>query len=196
MGNMFAYGIRTFESTPIGLFIGTANPYHGLEVWRHSETLDLDAPINPLVPPPPAPVTTQINNPLKITAVDASAKVAGLIDALIRAMETRTDAAQIEQLLTATARAVALNSPDKVLLLTALQRLIASLGELGMSFTLAELNTIVGAVERAVLTMVHLPTVPSDLLPTGPIASTTTINQVLQQGTTLLQQSQALTTAP
>lgn len=29
----FNYGIRTFADTPYGLFVGTANPYYGLEVW-------------------------------------------------------------------------------------------------------------------------------------------------------------------
>ena len=33
-GDHLNYGIRTFASTPHGLFIGTANEWHGTEVWR------------------------------------------------------------------------------------------------------------------------------------------------------------------
>lgn len=29
----YNYGIRTFADTPYGLFVGTANPYYGLETW-------------------------------------------------------------------------------------------------------------------------------------------------------------------
>ena len=31
--DMFNYGLRTFESTPYGLFVGTVNGYYGLQVW-------------------------------------------------------------------------------------------------------------------------------------------------------------------
>jgi hypothetical protein len=30
----FNYGVRTLESTPVGLFVGTANPFYGTQVWR------------------------------------------------------------------------------------------------------------------------------------------------------------------
>ena len=33
-GDMFNYGIRSMASTPFGLFIGTANPYYGTEIWQ------------------------------------------------------------------------------------------------------------------------------------------------------------------
>lgn len=33
-GDFLNYGIRTFASTPYGLFIGTANEWYGTEVWR------------------------------------------------------------------------------------------------------------------------------------------------------------------
>ena len=33
-GDRFSYGLRTMASTPYGLFIGTANPYYGLQIWR------------------------------------------------------------------------------------------------------------------------------------------------------------------
>ncbi len=32
--HMFDCGVRTLESTPYGLFLGTANPYYGLRIWR------------------------------------------------------------------------------------------------------------------------------------------------------------------
>ena len=32
--DMFNDGLRTLESTPYGLFLGTANPYYGLQIWR------------------------------------------------------------------------------------------------------------------------------------------------------------------
>ncbi len=34
LGDEFAYGLRTFTSTPHGLFVGTANPYYGMRVLR------------------------------------------------------------------------------------------------------------------------------------------------------------------
>ena len=185
MGNFFAYGARTFESTPIGLFIGTANPYYGLDVWRHSETLDLDAPMGA-----PATIPEIPSDQVEVQVKDASMKVAGLIETLIRAMETRVDATAIAGLLTQTARAVQLNSPDRVALLTMLQSVIASLGEMGSGFTVAELNSIVRAVEKAVLSQT-LPTVMQSV-PKVPLATPTQINQLLLQGTTLLQQSTAV----
>lgn len=33
-GEGFNYGGRTLASTPFGLFVGTANPYYGTEIWR------------------------------------------------------------------------------------------------------------------------------------------------------------------
>ena len=33
-GDRFAYGVRTLEATPYGLFLGTANDYYGLRIWR------------------------------------------------------------------------------------------------------------------------------------------------------------------
>ncbi|AMV36062.1 hypothetical protein [Planctomyces sp. SH-PL62] len=33
MGNMFNFGLRTFASTPVGLFLGTVNYVQGTEVW-------------------------------------------------------------------------------------------------------------------------------------------------------------------
>jgi hypothetical protein len=33
-GDGFNYGARSFASTPFGLFVGTANPYYGAEVWQ------------------------------------------------------------------------------------------------------------------------------------------------------------------
>ncbi len=32
--DIFDCGVRTLESTPYGLFLGTANPYYGLQIWR------------------------------------------------------------------------------------------------------------------------------------------------------------------
>jgi hypothetical protein len=36
-GDPFNYGIRTLQSTPAGLFVGTANPFYGLQVWRTAD---------------------------------------------------------------------------------------------------------------------------------------------------------------
>ncbi len=33
-GDRFNYGVRSFASTPHGLFVGTANKWYGLQVWR------------------------------------------------------------------------------------------------------------------------------------------------------------------
>jgi len=33
-GDRFSFGVRTLEATPCGLFLGTANPYYGLQIWR------------------------------------------------------------------------------------------------------------------------------------------------------------------
>jgi hypothetical protein len=33
-GDIFNYGVRTLQDTPYGLFLGTANPYYGLQIWR------------------------------------------------------------------------------------------------------------------------------------------------------------------
>jgi len=33
-GDIFDCGLRSLESTPYGLFLGTANPYYGLQIWR------------------------------------------------------------------------------------------------------------------------------------------------------------------
>ena len=37
-GDKFNFGVRGMEATPYGLFVGTANYYYGLEVWRSLET--------------------------------------------------------------------------------------------------------------------------------------------------------------
>jgi len=33
-GDLYGIGIRTFASTPHGLFFGTSNPYYGLRIWQ------------------------------------------------------------------------------------------------------------------------------------------------------------------
>src|SRR5574341_9005 len=33
-GDKFAFGVRSFASTPYGLFLGTANGWYGLQIWR------------------------------------------------------------------------------------------------------------------------------------------------------------------
>ena len=33
-GDTFGYGVRSLEATPAGLFLGTANPFYGLRVYR------------------------------------------------------------------------------------------------------------------------------------------------------------------
>jgi hypothetical protein len=33
-GDMFAFGVRSLASTPYGLFLGTANSWYGLQIWR------------------------------------------------------------------------------------------------------------------------------------------------------------------
>jgi hypothetical protein len=37
LGNPDNHGIRTLESTPLGFFVGTENPFSRLEVWRLQE---------------------------------------------------------------------------------------------------------------------------------------------------------------
>jgi len=39
----FNYGVRTLQSTPVGLFVGTANPFYGAQVWR---TFDASATLS------------------------------------------------------------------------------------------------------------------------------------------------------
>src|SRR5207249_4522702 len=34
--DVFDQGVRTLASTPYGLFVGAANPFHGLNIWRGS----------------------------------------------------------------------------------------------------------------------------------------------------------------
>ena len=41
-GDKFDFGVRTFQSTPYGLFLGTANYYYGANVYRAVNTLDND----------------------------------------------------------------------------------------------------------------------------------------------------------
>ena len=36
-GDPFNYGVRTLQSTPAGLFVGTANPFYGLQVFKATE---------------------------------------------------------------------------------------------------------------------------------------------------------------
>jgi len=36
-GDMFSFGARTMAATPYGLFLGTANYYYGLQIWRTAE---------------------------------------------------------------------------------------------------------------------------------------------------------------
>ena len=36
-GDPFNYGVRTLQSTPAGLFVGTANPFYGAQVWRTTD---------------------------------------------------------------------------------------------------------------------------------------------------------------
>jgi hypothetical protein len=36
-GDGFNYGVRTLESTPAGLFVGTANPFYGLQIWHGTD---------------------------------------------------------------------------------------------------------------------------------------------------------------
>jgi hypothetical protein len=38
LGNPDNHGIRTIESTPMGLFVGTENPFSRLEVWLLHDT--------------------------------------------------------------------------------------------------------------------------------------------------------------
>jgi hypothetical protein len=45
-GDRFNFGVRNFASTPSGLFVGSANPFYGLKVWRG------DAAAVPLLPSP------------------------------------------------------------------------------------------------------------------------------------------------
>ncbi len=33
-GDKFSYGVRQLVSTPYGLFLGSANPYYGLQIWQ------------------------------------------------------------------------------------------------------------------------------------------------------------------
>lgn len=33
-GDPYSFGVRTMAATPYGLFLGTANPYYGLRIWR------------------------------------------------------------------------------------------------------------------------------------------------------------------
>ena len=49
-GDPFNYGVRTLQSTPAGLFVGTANPFYGLQIWR---TADGASPGGAEGPPPP-----------------------------------------------------------------------------------------------------------------------------------------------
>lgn len=37
----FNYGVRNMVSTPIGMFLGTANPYYGLQIWSDTRSVDL-----------------------------------------------------------------------------------------------------------------------------------------------------------
>lgn len=45
-GDPFSYGVRNFAATPYGLFVGAANPYYGLKMFRGvpSETTPVPAP--------------------------------------------------------------------------------------------------------------------------------------------------------
>ena len=42
LGNPFDFGVRTFASTPYGLFLGTANYYYGLNIWRANPLVSLE----------------------------------------------------------------------------------------------------------------------------------------------------------
>jgi hypothetical protein len=76
-GGIFDYGIRTMANTPYGLFVGTANDYYGLAIFRGTPlastsyglslgsprlTILPGTPGTPSVPPPPARVEME---PLK-----------------------------------------------------------------------------------------------------------------------------------
>ena len=37
-GDKFNFGVRSMEDTPDGLFVGAANPYYGLQIWRAPRT--------------------------------------------------------------------------------------------------------------------------------------------------------------
>ncbi len=45
LGNPFDFGVRTFASTPYGLFLGTANYYYGLNIWRVNPSVTVDLPL-------------------------------------------------------------------------------------------------------------------------------------------------------
>ncbi len=47
-GDRFHFGVRNLASTPFGLFLGTANDYYGLQIWRGI------TPTTPRTPPAPA----------------------------------------------------------------------------------------------------------------------------------------------
>jgi hypothetical protein len=67
-GDPFNYGVRTVVSTPAGLFVGTANPFYGAQVWRASS-------VSPENPDPGGPLPGGLASPAYLEA--ASVVVAG-----------------------------------------------------------------------------------------------------------------------
>ena len=102
LGDKFNHGVRTFAVNDNGLFLGTANPFFGTQVW-HVEEKDAAAPDtekndNVVAPETEAPTTEEPKEEAPNTGVDttsiaiaSSALAAGVVLTLISKKKKATD---------------------------------------------------------------------------------------------------------
>jgi len=65
-GDGFNMGVRSLQSTPLGLFLGTANPFYGLEVFRGANTTPVNLFAAPAVSTAQADPAAQPNPPMHV----------------------------------------------------------------------------------------------------------------------------------